>query len=246
MALFGGGGKKKACSFCGGKAGFLNSKTLTDGERICDDCAADASPYANLAEFDTAGVNYQREVHQRMSDFLDNVGTSVDATTLPRWGRYKGIKMGSVTLYPDLGMFLIRDFTKKHEAFELFRFDHLVSFSPKTEDPLMHKSNPGELHRVGFEVKFANHPYLTKLEQRFAQMLKGRDVDQLVTDANELASEFDQVLGIVEVAGLATSVAGAFGVRADIARKVGPQYCPNLPELSKRADEAIQRWGQIW
>lgn len=245
MGLFGGGGKKKTCSFCGGKAGLLNSWTLTDGEKICNQCAKGISTFVAVNELGSADVTYQKDVHERMAAFVAEADSS-GAISHPRWLFHRSYPLGKMTIYPELGMFSMQKLETGETPVELLRFDQLAKYSPRTENPMFYKSDTYALKRVGFLVRLQGHPYLAEAEVEFAKNVEKSNVDELVKDVADLASGFDRLLGIPEVAGLAGSVAGAFGLQADLPREVNSALAANLAELTQRADAAIQQFGQVW
>lgn len=245
MGLFGGGDKKKTCSFCGGKAGFFGSTTLQDGEKICNKCSQGVSSFVDLAQLDTAGVSHQKEVHQRMAEFVRASGMAENGATHPRWPTYRSFPMGRVMIDPGLGLFAMQDLAQEGAPVEVIRLDQLASYTPRTENPFLHKADGYALARVGFRVILQNHPYLSEAEVIFAKRVVEGDVAELVADVNDLASRFDKAIGLPEVAGLATSVAGAFGVQTDIGRKVEPTSATRLAEVTALANAAEEKYGAM-
>lgn len=245
MGLFG-GGKKKTCAFCGGKAGFLSSTTLTDGERICSNCEEGLSPFLQTSDFDSAAIPGLNESYGRVRAFLQEIAADPDAITFPRWDRYPVARAALLTIHPNIGMFTLRDAYAPRGEGELFRFDQLTGYRPSTAPSLLQSSDDHTMSKAGFRIELGSHPYLSGAEVKFASRVPEQYVQDVVTAVNDIASRFDRLLGIPEVAGLVTSVAGVFGVRTDVAREVIPATASKLAELTRLADEAEQRWGQIW
>lgn len=238
MGFFG-SGKKKECSFCGGKAGFLSGSALADGERICDRCAESrTSAWAELAKLDKPGAEaHMAQLAAQRAAFAAAGGEASDVEfPITFFNETRDV----IRFHDDIGAFSVTPRITPRPA-EFFRYDQIASYKPLTENPLLSRSDDYVLRRVGLEINLTDHPWASRLELLFAERLKQDRVDLVLRELGQLTAKLDQIFGIPEVAGLATSVAGAFGVRADIARQVYPDWAENAAKWTPLADAVLPR-----
>jgi hypothetical protein len=245
VALFG-GGKKKTCTFCGGKAGLFSSRKMADGELVCDSCREDASAWLEAEAVDRARMAANMEQMKRNDAFLlAALGNYTEQSHMDEKFHF-ATHHGRVLFFDEIGMFGLEDTDRDPSRVELFRYDQIAEYTSRTANPLMYKSEDFPMKRAAVEFKLRGHPFLESVEVQYVDRVGEEAKDFVVYAVNDTIKHFDEILG-PPAKRLPDPVTVMFGnTFADVGRKVGPEQAERIAALTQLADAAEERWGKIF
>ncbi len=244
MAFFGGGKKKKECTFCGGKAGLFTSRKGADGEYVCDSCRMDASAWLEIESSDRARVAANMEQMKRNDAFLFAALGNYNEVSYMEESVRELTQRGRVVFYDELGMFGIEDLHNDPSRVELFRYDQIVSYKPKFGSGLKSGDETYPIKKTVMILELKNHPFLEKVEVLCYERAIPEVILWVEGPITKTMLHFDRVLGAPKNVPL--PVSSAFGNWVGNGRKIAPEQAETIAALTQAADAAEQRWGKIW
>ena len=217
MGLFGNMFEKKYCAVCGNEIKILGNRKLEDGN-LCKDCAEKLSPW-----FDERRHSTVEQIKAQLAYREENRPKALAFNTTRSYGRCPS----KLLIDEGAGTFMITsasDFAKANpDVLDLTQItscsldtqEHKSELKQKNAEGKMVSYNPPRYeYSYDFYVKFTvNHPYIDDMRIRLnPSAVKTGQFSQKNPNAGVTAGTRPKTAADAALSGLASGVAGAFGV----------------------------------
>ena len=217
MGLFGKMFEKKYCAVCGNEINILSNRKLEDGN-LCKDCAEKLSPW-----FDERRHSTVEQIKAQLAYREENRPKALAFNTTRSYGRCPS----KLLIDEGAGTFMITsasDFAKANpDVLDLTQItssildiqEHKSELKQKNAEGKMVSYNPPRYeYSYDFYVKFTvNHPYIDDMRIRLnPSAVKTGQFSQKNPNTGVAAGTRPKTAADAALSGLASGVAGAFGV----------------------------------
>ena len=217
MGLFGNMFEKKYCAVCGNEIKILGNRKLEDGN-LCKDCAEKLSPW-----FDERRHSTVEQIKAQLAYREENRPKAMAFNTTRSYGRCPS----KLLIDEGAGTFMITsasDFAKANpDVLDLTQITSCILDTQEHKSELKQKNAEGKMvsynppryeYSYDFYVKFTvNHPYIDDMRIRLnPSAVKTGQFSQKNPNAGVTAGTRPKTAADAALSGLASGVAGAFGV----------------------------------
>ena len=217
MGLFGNMFEKKYCAVCGNEIKILGNRKLEDGN-LCKDCAEKLSPW-----FDERRHSTVEQIKAQLAYREENRPKALAFNTTRSYGRCPS----KLLIDEGAGTFMITsasDFAKANpDVLDLTQITSCILDTQEHKSELKQKNAEGKMvsynppryeYSYDFYVKFTvNHPYIDDMRIRLnPSAVKTGRFSQKNPNAGVTAGTRPKTAADAALSGLASGVAGAFGV----------------------------------
>ena len=217
MGLFGKMFEKKYCDVCGNEIKILGNRKLEDGN-LCKDCAEKLSPW-----FDERRHSTVEQIKAQLAYREENRPKAMAFNTTRSYGRCPS----KLLIDEGAGTFMITsasDFAKANpDVLDLTQITSCILDTQEHKSELKQKNAEGKMvsynppryeYSYDFYVKFTvNHPYIDDMRIRLnPSAVKTGQFSQKNPNAGVTAGTRPKTAADAALSGLASGVAGAFGV----------------------------------
>ena len=217
MGLFGNMFEKKYCAVCGNEIKILGNRKLEDGN-LCKDCAEKLSPW-----FDERRHSTVEQIKAQLAYREENRPKALAFNTTRSYGRCPS----KLLIDEGAGTFMITsasDFAKANpDVLDLTQITSCILDTQEHKSELKQKNAEGKMvsynppryeYSYDFYVKFTvNHPYIDDMRIRLnPSAVKTGRFSQKNPNAGVTAGTRSKTAADAALSGLASGVAGAFGV----------------------------------
>ena len=217
MGLFGNMFEKKYCAVCGNEIKILGNRKLEDGN-LCKDCAEKLSPW-----FDERRHSTVEQIKAQLAYREENRPKALAFNTTRSYGRCPS----KLLIDEGAGTFMITsasDFAKANpDVLDLTQITSCILDTQEHKSELKQKNAEGKMvsynppryeYSYDFYVKFTvNHPYIDDMRIRLnPSAVKTGRFSQKNPNAGMAAGTRPKTAADAALSGLASGVAGAFGV----------------------------------
>ena len=217
MGLFGNMFEKKYCAVCGNEIKILGNRKLEDGN-LCKDCAEKLSPW-----FDERRHSTVEQIKAQLAYREENRPKALAFNTTRSYGRCPS----KLLIDEGAGTFMITsasDFAKANpDVLDLTQITSCILDTQEHKSELKQKNAEGKMvsynppryeYSYDFYVKFTvNHPYIDDMRIRLnPSAVKTGQFSQKNPNAGVTAGTRPKTAADAALSGLASGVAGAFGV----------------------------------
>ena len=217
MGLFGNMFEKKYCAVCGNEIKILGNRKLEDGN-LCKDCAEKLSPW-----FDERRHSTVEQIKAQLAYREENRPKALAFNTTRSYGRCPS----KLLIDEGAGTFMITsasDFAKANpDVLDLTQITSCILDTQEHKSELKQKNAEGKMvsynppryeYSYDFYVKFTvNHPYIDDMRIRLnPSAVKTGQFSQKTPNAGVTAGTRPKTAADAALSGLASGVAGAFGV----------------------------------
>ena len=217
MGLFGNMFEKKYCAVCGNEIKILGNRKLEDGN-LCKDCAEKLSPW-----FDERRHSTVEQIKAQLAYREENRPKALAFNTTRSYGRCPS----KLLTDEGAGTFMITsasDFAKANpDVLDLTQITSCILDTQEHKSELKQKNAEGKMvsynppryeYSYDFYVKFTvNHPYIDDMRIRLnPSAVKTGRFSQKNPNAGMAAGTRPKTAADAALSGLASGVAGAFGV----------------------------------
>ena len=217
MGLFGKMFEKKYCDVCGNEIKILGNRKLEDGN-LCKDCAEKLSPW-----FDERRHSTVEQIKAQLAYREENRPKALAFNTTRSYGRCPS----KLLIDEGAGTFMITsasDFAKANpDVLDLTQITSCILDTQEHKSELKQKNAEGKMvsynppryeYSYDFYVKFTvNHPYIDDMRIRLnPSAVKTGQFSQKNPNAGVTAGTRPKTAADAALSGLASGVAGAFGV----------------------------------
>ena len=217
MGLFGKMFEKKYCAVCGNEIKILGNRKLEDGN-LCKDCAEKLSPW-----FDERRHSTVEQIKAQLAYREENRPKAMAFNTTRSYGRCPS----KLLIDEGAGTFMITsasDFAKANpDVLDLTQITSCILDTQEHKSELKQKNAEGKMvsynppryeYSYDFYVKFTvNHPYIDDMRIRLnPSAVKTGQFSQKNPNTGVAAGTRPKTAADAALSGLASGVAGAFGV----------------------------------
>ena len=217
MGLFGNMFEKKYCAVCGNEIKILGNRKLEDGN-LCKDCAEKLSPW-----FDERRHSTVEQIKAQLAYREENRPKALAFNTTRSYGRCPS----KLLIDEGAGTFMITsasDFAKANpDVLDLTQITSCILDTQEHKSELKQKNAEGKMvsynppryeYSYDFYVKFTvNHPYIDDMRIRLnPSAVKTGQFSQKNPNTGVAAGTRPKTAADAALSGLASGVAGAFGV----------------------------------
>ena len=217
MGLFGKMFEKKYCAVCGNEIKILGNRKLEDGN-LCKDCAEKLSPW-----FDERRHSTVEQIKAQLAYREENRPKALAFNTTRSYGRCPS----KLLIDEGAGTFMITsasDFAKANpDVLDLTQITSCILDTQEHKSELKQKNAEGKMvsynppryeYSYDFYVKFTvNHPYIDDMRIRLnPSAVKTGQFSQKNPNTGVAAGTRPKTAADAALSGLASGVAGAFGV----------------------------------